>query len=363
MARGLGGLIFLMTWSFCYSDGCSQDGARDPVAFQILIDRMKAESNSITRQELFEASFLTTDRGFSSAQALQVFECFPNSITISELVEKMGPLMLGMRCEDVVTLLKSTASSFSRMDILKATVDHIIDLKDHKELIVTDDTFSNYFDKQDAKKLIDGAKQMSCVFGEVTAKRLIFVLDCSGSMVSHFPDDEGHTVTRLEFVARQLKHVVTEVLTDAQQFNLIKFQGSSASEWKHGVTPLNDANIASAQTFISGMRADGGTPMHAALSKAMSDPAAYAIYLLTDGEPTGSKSSILNLVKQYRASKDSHGTQRVVHAIAFMAGEKPYPSSPAAAAFMQEVASAGGGVYRCVGGDSCADQGAVVVKG
>ena len=72
MARGLGGLIFLMTWSFCYSDGCSQDGARDPVAFQILIDRMKAESNSITRQELFEASFLTTDRGFSSAQALQV---------------------------------------------------------------------------------------------------------------------------------------------------------------------------------------------------------------------------------------------------------------------------------------------------
>ena len=39
----------------------------------------------------------------------------------------------------------------------------------------------------------------------------ICVQDCSGSMVSHFPDDEGHTVTRLEFVARQLKHVVTEV--------------------------------------------------------------------------------------------------------------------------------------------------------
>ena len=30
-------------------------------------------------------------------------------------------------------------------------------------------------------------------------------------MVSHFPDDDGHTVTRLEFVAKQLKNVVTEV--------------------------------------------------------------------------------------------------------------------------------------------------------
>jgi len=326
---------------------------------------MKAEQNSITRQEIFEAALTTSDKGFSSDQVLQVFECFSNSITISELIEKMGPLLLGMRCKDVVALIKSQASSFSRMDILKATVDHIIDLKDHKDTIVTDETFSNYFDKQDAKKLIDGAKQMSCVFGDVSAKRLIFVLDCSGSMVTHFPDDAGHTVTRLEFVARQLKNVVTEVLTDAQQFNLIKFQGSSASPWHNGVTSLNDANIKSAQTFIAGMKADGGTPMYAALSKAMSDPNAYAIYLLTDGEPTGSKSSILDLVKHYRASKDSHGTQRVVHAIAFMAGEKPYPSSPAAAAFMQEVASAGGGVFRCVGGGSCNDHGnsPVVVNG
>lgn len=325
---------------------------------------MKAESNSITRQEIFEASLGTSDRGFSSEQVLQVFECFSNSITISELIKKMGSLLLGMRCKDVAALLKTQGDSFSRMDILKATVDHIIDLKDHKDILVTDDTFSNYFDKRDAKKIIDGAKQMSCVFGEVSAKRLIFVLDCSGSMVSHFPTDDGRTVTRLQFVAEQLNNVVSEVLTKAQQFNLIKFQGSSAYPWHHGIVPLNAANIKSAQTFITGMKADGGTPMYTALSKAMADPAAYAIFLLTDGEPTGSKSKILDLVKRYRASKDSQGVQRVVNAIAFMAGNKPYPSSPAAAAFMQKVAKVGGGVYHCVGGDSCTNgQDTVVVNG
>ena len=72
MARGLTGLIFLVLWSLCYSEGCSQDGARDPVGFQILIDRMKAESNSITRQEIFEASLTTSDKGFSSDQVLKV---------------------------------------------------------------------------------------------------------------------------------------------------------------------------------------------------------------------------------------------------------------------------------------------------
>ena len=33
-----------------------------------------------------------------------------------------GPLLLGMRCKDVAAPLKTQGSSFSRMDILKATV-------------------------------------------------------------------------------------------------------------------------------------------------------------------------------------------------------------------------------------------------
>ena len=65
-------MLFCAVWSLGRGDGCSQDGARDATAFQFLIGRMKAESNSITRQEIFEASLGTSDRGFSSEQVLQV---------------------------------------------------------------------------------------------------------------------------------------------------------------------------------------------------------------------------------------------------------------------------------------------------
>jgi hypothetical protein len=67
-------------------------------------------------------SLNVTSSGFSSVQTIEVLGCFQNSITISELITKMSPLLLGFNCSDVATLMKSIGSSFTRMDILKATV-------------------------------------------------------------------------------------------------------------------------------------------------------------------------------------------------------------------------------------------------
>jgi hypothetical protein len=144
--------------------------------------------------------------------------------------------------------------------------------------------------------------------------------------------------------------------THLKEFNVISFSDYPTS-WKPGVVQVNQANIASAISFVSSLTPGfkykiyflltfllgGGTAMLSALQAAFSDPNAIAVYLLSDGIPTdASFQTILSAASRWSASGVP---PYILNSVSFQAGGI---YDPDAAQFMFQLAQETGGIYRSI---------------
>lgn len=113
---------------------------------------------------------------------------------------------------------------------------------------------------------------------QIVSNRLSFVVDISGSM-----NDRAYAGKTRIAIAKQELSTVIESLQGDDHFNLIAFSGG-VSEWQSALVPGDPKNRASAQAFVAGLRADGGTAIYDALARAFEDPSVDTIYFLSDGD-------------------------------------------------------------------------------
>ncbi|MHC4953400.1 MAG: VWA domain-containing protein [Planctomycetota bacterium] len=138
--------------------------------------------------------------------------------------------------------------------------------------------------KPDAKKGKKAeTKTVATFYGvPLTATRIVFVLDRSGSMKRADMTDKK---TRLARAKEELLRAV-DGLPSSTRINVVFFS-NGVDSWRHALVPLNKSNRAGLAGFTKRVVAMGGTNMYHALSTALNDKEVEAIYLLSDGQPTG----------------------------------------------------------------------------
>lgn len=158
-------------------------------------------------------------------------------------------------------------------------------------------------------------------FAQATPREVTFVIDTSGSM-------GGNSIAR----ARTALQSALGRLTPADRFNVIEFNDDARAVFDAPV-PLDPQSLAAARRFVSGLSADGGTNIGAAIVAALGQAAASGflrqIVFITDG-------SVGNEPELFQLIRNGLGTARL-----FTVGIGTAPNTH----FMRKAAQFGRGSY------------------
>ena len=187
---------------------------------------------------------------------------------------------------------------------------------------------------------------------ETTSRRLVYVIDVSGSM--HEPvGGEGPeaSATRAELAKKELKQAIAS-LDDGVLFNIVFFSGT-VRPWRPEMVVADVKARREAQEFTDAVDVTGGTATYDALEAAFAmgdvgkarkreaDPTGNAkldtVILLSDGNPTLGRSTKTETIRA--AVREWNATRRVmVHTIAF--------GADADREFLRLLAEESGGTFR-----------------
>lgn len=122
---------------------------------------------------------------------------------------------------------------------------------------------------------------------DIDAKRLLFIIDHSGSMKAGATSN-GQWGTRLLHAKRALNKAIEELPAD-HEFGII-FYSEKVRKWKSELVYATDENKRNAAVFIHRLGYGGSTNTHGALRESMEfDDDLEAVFLLTDGIPSSGR--------------------------------------------------------------------------
>ncbi|MEZ5966678.1 MAG: HEAT repeat domain-containing protein [Planctomycetota bacterium] len=154
----------------------------------------------------------------------------------------------------------------------------------------------------------------------VLGSRVVFVIDCSGSMVSPAPQ-LGDTVagpssapTRLDIACRECWNAIKEMGPDTY-FNIVVFS-SNAKAWKKELVPATPANKGALRNFLQRLVANGSTNLWAGLSTALEMRTAMTksryrepvdeVFVLSDGYPSSGEITEAELIAARVRDQNKH---------------------------------------------------------
>ena len=149
--------------------------------------------------------------------------------------------------------------------------------------MMEDEAFAKLHAKLTREK---GAGVMAAEFydREVTGKNILFLLDCSGSMLQPAYESSG---SRLDRLKSELEGLL-EQLDEEYELGFVLFPHDALPS--RGIAKLDTSFLKKAGKFIEDLEAEGPTPMGEALNysylKVVAKYNVDTIYLLSDGEPT-----------------------------------------------------------------------------
>lgn len=172
----------------------------------------------------------------------------------------------------------------------------------------------------------------------IVSRRVVFVLDTSGSMLAKFAMASKYGATegtRLAAAKAQLIGAL-RMLPDGTLFNIITFD-TRGDRWKEDMVVLGDATRIESRQWVENLRTRGATNVFDALDKAFALKDVDTIYLLSDGQPFGGKIDDPLLLRD--EIKAWNTTRRIpIHAIS-LGGD---------VALLRRLAEDSGGVFRLV---------------
>jgi von Willebrand factor type A domain len=126
----------------------------------------------------------------------------------------------------------------------------------------------------------------------ITSRRIIFVVDISGSMqelargiLKNDTDVGGGTTTRMEVVKRELAACIDKLEAEAL-FNVIVFNENVYSWLNSGMAKMGKKTREDGKQYVMTREAAGGTNLYDAVRQAFQDADCDTIYILSDGQPT-----------------------------------------------------------------------------
>jgi HEAT repeat protein len=172
----------------------------------------------------------------------------------------------------------------------------------------------------------------------IVSRRVVFVLDTSGSMLAKFAMASKYGAsegTRLAAAKAQLIGAL-RLLPDGTLFNIITFD-TRGDRWKEDMVVLGDATRVESREWVEALQTRGATNVFDALDKAFALRDVDTIYLLSDGQPYGGKIDDPLLLRD--EIKAWNSTRRIpIHAIS-LGGD---------VALLRRLAEDSGGVFRLV---------------
>nr|KAG5713595.1 hypothetical protein BaRGS_024643 [Batillaria attramentaria] len=137
--------------------------------------------------------------------------------------------------------------------------------------------------------LLSGSRR---VFGTLTHKKVVLLVDTSGSMEP-----------RLNELKKELAALMwDQIYKQDIWFNIIQFSGA-CSKWRDSIQAPTEDNCHDAVRWTSQFAANGNTCTLEALQLAFDDKDMEAIYLLTDGKPDTSTSLVLREVARMNSDR------------------------------------------------------------
>ena len=334
------------------AEHCDDAGARTNEEMDVCIAALEDATYRDEKRTAFtDVCMPLGPRGFSDGQIVALIDLFTYSDDKSSVLIEMGEKALGINCSQAVPIIDAYSYSDTKKTALsKALLPLLTDVETLASQALIVAAFTYQSDKDWAAALLAKATNRNCVYGRITAKRVIFLVDVSGSMAAQFTEDDGTRYTRLGYVAAQLTAVVYTELTPAQSFNVFHFSGGPPTAWEEGLQPWTAAAVASASTFIATFEPDmppgpPGTDIFDALQTAYADPDVLAVYLLTDGFPNMGEGpdSIVSACSAW-----SKNASIPTHTVAFIRGHMEGDNATASKELMLAVAAATGGTYRAM---------------
>ena len=123
---------------------------------------------------------------------------------------------------------------------------------------------------------------------EVVSKRVVFIVDISGSMSAQMKAESGAArQTRLQVCQQELRKVIGG-LDRKTFFNIIAFE-TRFRPWAKRITKATADAKQSALAFVNALKPTGGTNIFDPLESGLLDPDVDTIYLLSDGSPGSGK--------------------------------------------------------------------------
>ncbi len=321
----------------------NQVGAWPDADVRKLVAALQKESFTDGKMKVLQTAISSRPEGFTSAQLQQLVPSLTFSDDMVQAVTMMDDHLLGMTSREVREVLGTYSFNDDKLKVLRVLKDVITDAE-NKFLILDEFTFGAH--KEEARKILEGIKPRSPVYGTIRSKRAVFVVDISGSMEARFTTNRGESLTRLQFVQRELQSVLKEQLPAGAKFNLVVFS-TRVRTWKPGLVAATPRSVQEAVQYVGALQQGGGTNIHGALEKAFADSEVDTVYFLTDGMPTDGKkkanAEILQDVAAWNARR-----KVVVNTVAFLMGSFNSDNKPRSRELMLQLAKATGGVYRAI---------------
>lgn len=168
----------------------------------------------------------------------------------------------------------------------------------------------------------------------INAKRLVFVIDCSGSM-----NKGTYAGTRIAYAKHELSRAITALPSDAE-FTILSFN-EHVIPWRSELTVASDENKAKALRFVTRLRTSKSTNSYAALRDAMRiDGNLEAVFFLSDGRPNYGEVTAPAAIVQEIAYRNRY--QNLVINTVGVAVAGP------ARVFMNQLATTNAGTFRAV---------------
>ncbi|MBN2695739.1 DUF4476 domain-containing protein [bacterium] len=310
--------------------------------FNNLIDKLKDASFSKDKLNIIK-DITKSSNGLNSKQIFSLLETFGFGNDMLKAISMLDHHILELYSSQVSDILKAFSFSGEKLEALKVLKNMIVDAE-NKFVILDQFTFGS--DKEKARKILESVKPRSFIYGSIYTKHVVFVVDISGSMAATFTTNQKEQLTRLNFVIRELKKVISEQLDEETEFNIIVFS-DGIRQWQSSPVPANSKNVQNAIEYLSKLKANGGTNIYDSLEKAFSNSKVDSIYFLTDGQPTAGvrkdEAGIIEALIKWNSK-----TNIPVHTTAFLMGSFSGDNKQAAKKLMSAIAEATKGIFRSI---------------
>jgi len=311
---------------------------------EALVRSINKAPYSDRKLQIAEDAITSTSKILTSEQACLLYESFSFSADMLALTEFVKDRIVGLTCEQVISILNRFFFQNDKLDALRAFKHNIIDVENKLTIV---DMFTYIATKDEARKILDDLKPKSYLFGIPTGK-VVFLLDVSGSMSTMFTLSNGQRVNRLDFVKKEFAKTVSN-FDNSTEFTVFSYS-SAVSQWKPTLQKATQANITDAINFSKKFGASGGTNIYGALQLAWAVPGVDTIYLLTDGSPSVGVQDTNKIIADLKAWNAKTPIQ--LNTIAFLMGTEKWDDKPASRKLMSALAEATNGIYRAVESDN-----------